>query len=74
MLRDLPTVDADADEEVLDLIAYDKLGGAGLNYIDAHLLAAPRSIRSAVLLTRDKRRHTVAHRLNSAMNIESRLQ
>ncbi|MDB5485177.1 MAG: Ribonuclease VapC [Tardiphaga sp.] len=74
MLRDLPTVDTVADEEVLDRVAHDKLGGAGLNYIDAHLLAAPRSIRSAVLLTRDKRRHTVAHRLNIAIDIESRLQ
>lgn len=59
----LPQAVAARHEEVLALIAREKLHGLGLGYVDAALLAAVRLTPDAVLRTRDRRLQGVADRL-----------
>jgi predicted nucleic acid-binding protein len=54
------------DTEVLTLIEVQDLAGSGIGYIDAHLIAATLMTPHCKLWTRDKRLHTVAHRLGIA--------
>jgi predicted nucleic acid-binding protein len=57
--------EADHDE-VLAFIAANRLAGAGIGYVDAHLLASARLTAETQLWTRDKRLRAVAVRLKLA--------
>ena len=63
MLGGLPQATVAKDAEVLMMIEQEPLHGAGIGYIDAHLLAATRLTPDAKLWTRDKRLATVSARL-----------
>jgi len=67
----LPKVDAATDWEVMRLIEDSELFGAGIGYVDVHLLAATRLTPSASLWTRDKRLLIAAERLGLAMRAGS---
>ena len=56
----------DQHDEVMGLIEQEGLGGAGIGYVEAHLLAATRLTADATLWTRDKRLSEVAARLGLA--------
>ena len=62
-LRDLPQATVATDDEVLVFIEKNALGGLGIGYIDAHLLAAARLSAGAALWTRDKRLLAASARL-----------
>lgn len=59
-LHDLPKATVADDAEVMGFIARHGLGGRGIGYVDAHLLASARLTAGAALWTRDKRLHAVA--------------
>lgn len=63
-LRKLQQVTVADDEEVLALIRRNSIGGTGIDYVDAHLLAAARLGDGIRLWTRDKRLRAVAERLD----------
>ena len=65
-LQDLPRAVVAAEQEVRQFIAQHTLAGAGIGYVDAHLLAAGRLTAGAILWTRDKRLLGVAQRLGLA--------
>ncbi len=52
--------------EVLNLIASADLGGSGIGYVDAHLLASTILVPRGVLWTNDRRLHAAADRLGVA--------
>lgn len=56
------------DHEVLQLIENKALGGSGIGYVDAHLLASCLLTDKCLLWTRDKRLGAVAARLGIAYN------
>lgn len=66
LLSDLPQATLAGDDEVLRLIEQEVLYGAGIGYVDAHLLAATRLTPDARLWTRDKRLSAVTARLDLA--------
>ncbi|MDB5367822.1 MAG: type toxin-antitoxin system VapC family toxin [Rhodospirillales bacterium] len=66
LLRKLPQAQVATDDEVLQLIAAQKLDGTGLGYIDVHLLASLRLTQDAGLWTRDKRLGEIAARMGLA--------
>jgi predicted nucleic acid-binding protein len=66
LLRGLPQAMLAEDDEVLGLIDQEGLYGAGIGYIDAHLLAATRLTPDTTLWTRDKRLSEVTARLGLA--------
>ena len=65
-LQDLPRAVVATQQEVLHFVAQHTLAGAGIGYVDAHLLAALRLTAGATLWTRDKRLLGVAQRLDLA--------
>jgi len=65
-LGKLPRASTATDAEVLALIEAHALHGAGIGYVDAHLLAATMLTPTSAFLTRDKRLHAVAQRLGIA--------
>jgi predicted nucleic acid-binding protein len=67
MLANLPRPEVATDDEVLDLIDRETLFGAGIGYIDAHLLAAVRLTAGAALWTRDRRLRDIAGRLGAGV-------
>ena len=67
-LRGLPKAVLASHDEVLDFIDRYKLFGAGIGYVDAHLLAASRLTADTRLWTRDKRLQNAAFRLGLAAN------
>ncbi len=67
-LQNLPQVTVASDEEVLHFIENHALFGAGIGYIDAHLLAAVRLTPGALLWTRDKRLLAESVRLGLCVN------
>jgi predicted nucleic acid-binding protein len=67
-LRNLPKTLVASDAEVHILIERQKLFGAGIGYVDAHLLAATLVTTDVRLWTRDKRLNVVAERLGVAAN------
>ncbi len=69
MFRALPQASMADDDEVLDMIGRAGLGGSGIGYVDAHLLAATRLTYDCQLWTNDKRLDAVAARLNLAARI-----
>lgn len=62
----LPTCPVATHDEALGFIDRHALDGAGVGYVDAHLLAAVRLEGTARLWTRDKRLAGVARRLGVA--------
>lgn len=68
-LRLLPTALVAADDEVLAFIDRHSLYGAGIGYIDAHLLAAARLTPDVELWTRDRRLQSVARSLSLAASL-----
>ena len=62
--RDLPHPPIAEVGEVLNLINSAELGGSGIGYVDAHLLAATMLIPSGALWTSDKRLAAVADRFD----------
>ncbi len=67
-LQDLPQAIAASNEEALEFIEHHALTGAGIGYIDAHLLASVH-LSSIKLWTHDQRLRKVAHRLGVAFAI-----
>jgi predicted nucleic acid-binding protein len=61
-LNSLPKAEEVQDAEVLEMIEAHKLHGAGIGWVDAHLVASARLTR-VDLWTRDKRLFAVAQRL-----------
>lgn len=64
LLRDLPQATVADHDEVLRLIEGEALHGAGIGYVDAHLLAASRLTPGTALWTTDERLAAVAARLS----------
>ncbi len=62
-LADLPQCDVATETEVMRFIERQALFGAGIGYVDAHLLAAARLTPGAALWTRDLGLRDVATRL-----------
>ncbi len=62
-LHDMPSAPVAEDDEVLAAIDAHRLFGAGIGYVDAHLLAAVRLRPGTTLWTRDKSLNAVAERL-----------
>jgi predicted nucleic acid-binding protein len=65
-LRLLPMTTAATDEEVLGFIERHRLFGAGVGYVDVHLLASTLLTAGARLWTRDRRLKEAAERLDIA--------
>lgn len=65
-LNALPQIVVAGHAEVLAMIGWLKLGGSGIGYVDAHLLAATRQVTTGYLWTRDKRLRAQAERLEVA--------
>lgn len=63
LLGSLPAVPTATDTEAIHFIEEHRLMGAGLGYIDVHLLAATALGNGARLWTRDTRLSAAAHRL-----------
>ncbi|MGJ0452875.1 MAG: PIN domain-containing protein [Methylocystis sp.] len=63
LLRNLPRAPLASDDEVLKLIDRRALHGAGIGYVDAHLLAATLLAAPASLWTGDKRLQSAAARI-----------
>lgn len=64
-LADLPRAEHATPEEVLAFIERHALHGAGIGYVDAHLLAASK-LNAALLWTKDRYLYAVASRLKLA--------
>ncbi len=62
LLQNLPEAPVATDAEVLAMIDARGLAGAGIGYVDAHLLAATLLKPGFSLWTRDKRLHAAAER------------
>lgn len=60
LITRLPQATVASHDEVVALIDGADLAGSGIGYVDAHLLAATRLSRDAVLWTRDGRLSRVA--------------
>jgi predicted nucleic acid-binding protein len=73
-LLDLPSATPATDAEALTFIERHKLGGAGIGYVDAHLLAAVSLTSGASLWTADKRLAIVAERLGLARPLDGELK
>jgi predicted nucleic acid-binding protein len=69
-LHDLPQAVVATDREVLHFIERHRLFGAGIGYVDAHLLVAVRLTSGAALWTRDTRLAKVANELALAVNLD----
>lgn len=63
MLLSLPAAITVTPDEVLDMIDIADLSGAGIGYVDAHLLASARMTQDGKLATRDRRLQAAAERL-----------
>ena len=57
------------DDEVLRFIDEVPLGGIGIGYVDAHLLAATGLMPGTRLWARDKRLNDAARRLRIALEV-----
>ncbi|MCA0432273.1 MAG: type II toxin-antitoxin system VapC family toxin [Proteobacteria bacterium] len=63
-LQNLPMSSLASDPEVLSYIETRRLGGTGIGYVDAHLLASASLTPGTRIWTRDKRLKAAAHSLN----------
>jgi predicted nucleic acid-binding protein len=70
LLRELPQAAVAESEEVLGFIERHDLAGAGIGYVDAHLLASAALTPGAQLWSGDWRLAAVAGRLGLAMPAE----
>ncbi|WP_421760378.1 type II toxin-antitoxin system VapC family toxin [Devosia sp.] len=70
LMQELPAMHMSEPEEVLSLIEGQRLIGAGIGYVDAHLLASSIATPNCQLWTRDKRLLNVASRLGVAALID----
>lgn len=66
LLRNLPEAPIATDDEVLAFIEQRGLPGAGVGYVDAHLLASAALLDARSLWTLDRRLGEVADRLDLA--------
>jgi predicted nucleic acid-binding protein len=66
LLADLPLAAAATHEEVMTLVTRERLSGAGIGWVDVHLLAAT-AISGAQLWTRDGLLKRVAERLGLSL-------
>lgn len=66
LLQDLPQAEVATNGEVLSFIERRALGGVGIGYVDAHLLASAQLTAGSALWTRDRRLMGVAERLGLA--------
>jgi hypothetical protein len=64
--RKLPSITVAIDEEVLEFIRRNSLSGAGIGYVDAHLLVAAQLTPNTSLWTFDRRLRAIADRLGLA--------
>ena len=69
LLESLPQAQAASQVELMGFISDEGLGGVGIGFVDAHLLAACR-LASSALWTRDKRLRAQAQRLGLAWSPE----
>ncbi len=65
-LDDLPRAIIASDAEVLRFVEAEKLFGAGIGYVDAHLLTSARNTPGVTLWTGDRRLRAAAERLSLA--------
>lgn len=65
-LRQLPIVNSASNAEVMAMVEWHDLHNRGIGFVDAHLLAAVHLAQNANLLTKDKRLHAQAERLDVA--------
>lgn len=63
LLNAIPAITARTHTDVMTFIESEKLGGTGIGYVDAHLLASTVAIEGAVLWSRDKRLIAQAERM-----------
>lgn len=70
LLRELPQAVVAEPEEVLGFIERHELAGAGIGYVDAHLLASAALTPAARLWSGDRRLAAVAGRLRLGMPVE----
>lgn len=70
LLKKIPSVQMAQNEEVLYFIEHNRLMGAGIGFIDAHLLAAVALNGHFSLWTRDKRLALLAEQLGMAFNAD----
>jgi len=68
-LGELPSSPIASHAEVMRMIEEHRLYGRGVGYVDAHLLAAVRLRRAALLWTRDRRLHAIAGELGVAARV-----
>jgi predicted nucleic acid-binding protein len=68
-LNTLPKATVASPEEVLSFIVARRLPGAGIGYVDAHLLAAAALTPETLVWTRDKRLLAAAQSLSLAAEI-----
>lgn len=66
LMASLPNASKASDDEVLAFIESNRLMGAGIGFIDAHLLAATALAADATLWTHDRRLHQTAETLGLA--------
>ncbi len=71
-LRQLPQAVTSTHEEVLELLERERLFGAGVGYVDLHLLGAALLTADARLWTNNQRLHAAAQRLGVAANLPAR--
>ena len=65
-LRQLPIVNSASNAEVMAMVEWHDLHSRGIGFVDAHLLASVHLAQNANLLTKDKRLHAQAERLDVA--------
>ena len=70
-LQQIPSMHVADPEEVLHLIERHTLPGAGIGYVDTHLLASTLTTPKCQLWTRDKRLARVATALNVAARMDN---
>jgi predicted nucleic acid-binding protein len=68
-LNTLPRTSVASSDEVLKFITNRKLPGAGIGYVDAHLLAAAALTPETLIWTRDKRLLAAAQSLSLAADV-----
>ena len=65
-LRRMPQAPVARTDTIVPFIDHHALSGAGIGYVDAHLLASALLAPGTRMWTRDKRLHTAAERLGVA--------
>ena len=63
LMGELPCADSASHAEMIGLIQAESLGGTGIGYVDAQLIASARLTRNTRVWTRDKRLSAVCDRM-----------